>query len=492
MVCLRRWIWGLVAVAAVAAAARGADWKLQDERWYEVEIAGAQAGWMHESVWADGERYRTAARTRMSIGRGPVEVTIQMTSTVLETRDGELLLMRLVQEMGEQPVDTEWLFEADRVVETARQGGREVTWDRPLPEGEWLTPMAARRRFNEARGRGEQTITYRTLDPQNGLEPITVTMVFAGEEQYRLEGRVIPVTAWTSTTSLLPFEARELYDEAGHAVFQSIEAPFGTMVTRLSTKEKALAQEGEPAPELLVATFVRPDRPIRRAMEATSARLRLRVAQGALPALPTAGAQRVEPADDGSSAVVTVNLKRNQPAAHAEREPYLARSSMVDAEDPEIRALVAQALRGAEASPLDRAEAMRALVHRVVSEKNLDTAFGTASETARTRSGDCSEHAVLLCAMLRADEIPARVAIGLIYADRFLGEQGIFGWHMWTQALIDGRWVDLDATLPVPYHAGHVLTGTTALAESALAVELTGTLMLIGNLEIEVLDVGYE
>ncbi len=63
---------------------------------------------------------------------------------------------------------------------------------------------------------------------------------------------------------------------------------------------------------------------------------------------------------------------------------------------------------------------------------------------------------------------------------------------MWTQALIDGRWVDLDATLPQRYHAAHILTGTTALSESGLAAELASTLMLIGNLEIEVLDVGYE
>ena len=40
--------------------------------------------------------------------------------------------------------------------------------------------------------------------------------------------------------------------------------------------------------------------------------------------------------------------------------------------------------------------------------------------------------------MLRADGIPARVASGLVYADGFLGSRDIFGWHMWTQALIDG------------------------------------------------------
>ena len=37
---------------------------------------------------------------------------------------------------------------------------------------------------------------------------------------------------------------------------------------------------------------------------------------------------------------------------------------------------------------------------------------------ARTRSGDCSEHAVLLTALLRARGIPARVSHGLVYLEQ--------------------------------------------------------------------------
>ena len=122
----------------------------------------------------------------------------------------------------------------------------------------------------------------------------------------------------------------------------------------------------------------------------------------------------------------------------------------------------------------------------------MQTAFAAASETARTKEGDCSEHGVLLCALLRADGIPARVATGLVYADAFAGAQGIFGWHMWTQALIDGKWVDFDATLPVRYNATHVLTSTSSLADGLGAADMGSVIQLIGNLEIEVVDVQYE
>ena len=98
----------------------------------------------------------------------------------------------------------------------------------------------------------------------------------------------------------------------------------------------------------------------------------------------------------------------------------------------------------------------------------------------------------MLCAMLRSQEIPARVAVGLVYAESFLQQRGVFGWHMWTQALIDGKWVDYDATLRSRYHAAHVLTSTSDLNDGALPGELGSALQLIGNLEIEVVEVGYD
>ena len=42
---------------------------------------------------------------------------------------------------------------------------------------------------------------------------------------------------------------------------------------------------------------------------------------------------------------------------------------------------------------------------------------------------------------------------------------GQLGWHMWSQALIDGHWHDLDATLQLPYTVGHVLVSPNNLAQ---------------------------
>ena len=213
-----------------------------------------------------------------------------------------------------------------------------------------------------------------------------------------------------------------------------------------------------------------------------------------MPGLPSAAAQRVTPDDDPTSARLEIDVNDNLPAPAADLSDssYAESSAMINAGDPLIAKLAARAVRRTGDDEQARADALRRAVRDLLSDKGLDTAFATASETARTRTGDCSEHAVLLCAMLRADEIPARVAVGLVYADSFLGHEAIFGWHMWTQALIDGRWVDLDATLPGRYHAGHVLTAVSSLSEGGIDATLASTLMLLGNLQIDVVDVGYD
>ena len=68
----------------------------------------------------------------------------------------------------------------------------------------------------------------------------------------------------------------------------------------------------------------------------------------------------------------------------------------------------------------------------------------SALETFRTRQGDCTEHATLLCAALRIAGTPARVEVGLVYAADYGGWVG----HAWNQAYVDGRWVHLDSAYP--------------------------------------------
>lgn len=479
-------------VGFASKAARADDWQLVQEDWYVVELAGHKAGWMTTSVYSDGQRYRSDNQVRLRIGRGPATVAIDLDSSFVESHDGEPVSMKFVDKMGRQPVQTHWEFAADHVVQTTEQAGRETVTELPLPEGEWLTPMAMGRYWLDQQQAGAQEMTYRIIDPANGLSPIAVTHRFIEEDVMQREGQTVAVTVWKTTTELLSAVATEKYDSQGTLMYQAVTVGF-EMITRIATKAEALARPGQ-QPELLVATFVKPDEPIARSKRTTTATLRLRTKKGAMPTLPSAGAQRVEVGNDAGSVILHVDINENQPASAQETDDpgYLQASAVIDSKDEQIRQLAARATDRAGDDLYEQAEAMRRFVHRYISNKDLDTAFATASEVARLKSGDCSEHAVLLCAMLRTQEIPARIAVGLIYAESFLKQRGVFGWHMWTQALIDGKWVDFDATLRNRYHAAHVLTSTTDLAEGAFSQQMGEALQLIGNLEIEVVEVGYE
>lgn len=491
-----RSIAALLIVAALVNAARGDDdaaWTLQAERWYILEIAGTSAGVMRQAVHERGDRIRSVTETRLSMRRGDTPINTAIDTAFIETRDGRPISMTLRQSFSREPVTTEWTFTPEHVEQSVTQHGRTTTVSRPLPEGVWLTPRAATRFRAERLAADASEIIYRTLDPQAGLQPVTIRSRQTGRASFEHDGREIPVTVWSTTSELLPTTSVDWYSADGQLVRQEIPSGLGRLVTRLATRDAAAVASGA-APELFIRSFIQPDHPIPDVSATISATYRVRAVRGELPTIPSAGAQRAEPPDD-NEVVIRVILDDPLPAnpGEAAQADYRAASSFINADDPHIRRLAERAANLADAPDLRAlAEAMRRFVHRFIVDKSLDEAFASAATTARSRAGDCSEHAVLLAAMLRAADIPARVATGLVYVDAFAGKDDIFGWHMWTQALIDDRWIDLDATLSRSFHAGHILISTSALDDGAVGLDLAALLLLMGNLEIDVISVAHE
>ena len=58
--------------------------------------------------------------------------------------------------------------------------------------------------------------------------------------------------------------------------------------------------------------------------------------------------------------------------------------------------------------------------------------------TLRERKGICFDYSALFAAMLRAQDIPVRLAIGYVQPDNI--------YHAWNQVYLDGEWVWMDAT----------------------------------------------
>lgn len=166
---------------------------------------------------------------------------------------------------------------------------------------------------------------------------------------------------------------------------------------------------------------------------------------GIAPEFPATGEQAV--IRRATRSVVTVCADCGDEAAPdpTALARYLAANAWVQSDDPGLRSLA----RGVRAQGSVEAR-MHALVrfvqqHMVGGRQTLG--YASAREAAETRSGDCTEFAVLLAAMARAHRIPARVVGGLVYSSRFTGRQDVFSPHAWVQIWNGVRWISFDAGL---------------------------------------------
>jgi transglutaminase-like putative cysteine protease len=91
------------------------------------------------------------------------------------------------------------------------------------------------------------------------------------------------------------------------------------------------------------------------------------------------------------------------------------------------------------------ADPLTAFAADFIARKSMRRGFDLASQVARSREGDCTEHAVFLAALLRHAKLPARVMLGLVVVV-FEGRPQAFG-HAWTEVWQGGRWSIADAAI---------------------------------------------
>lgn len=153
--------------------------------------------------------------------------------------------------------------------------------------------------------------------------------------------------------------------------------------------------------------------------------------------------------------------------------------------DTEVVAKLVDQLRGAAAGKTPSDGQLVAFVREQI-EPSHSRGFDIASRVATHRSGDCTEHAVLLAALARGVGLPAHVATGTVVVYDG-GQVGAFG-HAWTEIHRDGRWQLLDATplgddVPVSYlpeglledeGPGYMLSFLGSIVSGIVRIEVLG------------------
>jgi transglutaminase/protease-like cytokinesis protein 3 len=115
-------------------------------------------------------------------------------------------------------------------------------------------------------------------------------------------------------------------------------------------------------------------------------------------------------------------------------------------------------------------------------------AMGPAGDVARQLRGDCRQYALLMAALCRAEGIPARTALGLLYVEK--GRRPLMGFHMWTEVWIEGQWLGLDATLGQGgVSAAHVKISDQSWHATQSLTPLLPANRILGKMNIRVLSV---
>ncbi len=471
-----------------------------EEDWFVLLNGDDRIGYMHTTERAADNGDITSGQTvKIVMARAGTRIEIEVASAFVESAEGQPISASSTVTMGGRPMVTEVEFGDKSLKVTTGQAGRMTTQMKPPIEGDWMTPAAMGRYIQQQLAAGAETIHTRTVDVSSGLTPMEMTMQVRGREDVEVYGKVVPAIAWDATVSVMPgVTLREYVDDEGKSIKSTIALMPGMELTVLQADQALALSELTPA-EMMAQTFVVPSRKIENPRTLAGAVYRLKTKDGrAVPPIPQVGVQ--ETSLNGQVAVGLIE----SPGKWIDTEPYLRASSVLNHEDPNIQNAYSTAVMAmSESDPTAReiASRLRTFVHLTVKTKDLSVGFATASDVARTRQGDCTEHAVYLAALMRAGGIPSRCVSGLVYADQFAGHEGIFGYHMWTQAWIDedgeglgqGRWVDFDATLPngVRFDATHIALSVSDMNDGIIGNDIAALLPLLGNLEIEVIETVY-
>ncbi len=438
---------------AILGVLVGVATALADTRWYVVELQGQPAGWMNIERRGGGDAgapITPITAMRVAVGRQGSVVVTAFTSEVVERQGGNVLSMQRRLE-GDAAI---WRFDANGV--TLERDGKEHTL--PVPEGVYVGPDAERRYLAKRLAERDQTISTRVVDPLSGLEPVPTMRTRIGPEA--VEG--IDTIRFETRRGDEQRVVEEWLDANGNLV--RARTAIGAVVQEIRLSDEATARRAlAKPPDLIDATRVTATRAIRGYQRLRSAVFVLRGVADT-PALST-GPQTAERIDDGNVRI-TIHLGSLGPPVELtaeQREALLASTDLLEADDELVMQLAMRAIQGLPPAtlPAAKAETMRTFVHRYITRKTLDVALASAATVARDREGDCTEHATLLAAMLRAQGIPSRLVAGLSYEPDGPGAPPAFVYHVWTQALIEddggSRWVDLDATQRLrPRHVAQI------------------------------------
>ena len=484
-----------------ANAAAGAKSAAPLETWDIYRLQGQRVGYgrttMRRETEAGTAVIRTENTSHLSVKRAGQTSQQDIRSMSIETPEGRMLRFESEIRMGPGPVRVAGEVHGKRLdmkmasAEAAAPQETSIDWPadcggpfaieqclvrKPMQPGEHRTLKTLLPGFNQVADvelRAKRFEPTRLLHGAHDLLRIETTTRLPLGEGKKME---IGQTVWTDRTG---------------EVLKTYSPTVGGMETFRVSKAEALEKTDAAELDLLSSMMVKVARPLLHPRKTKEVRYRVHLDGGDPARVFVTGPTQALKSIDAHTAEITVYAirpgesdgNRNAPAdppTGDDRRP----NSLIESDNPLIVALAKQAA-GDEKDPWRLAVALERYVYHAVKKKDFTQAFATAAEVAKTREGDCTEHAVFLAGLARACGIPARVAIGLVYLE---GTQSFF-YHMWAEVYVENRWIPVDGTLGLGgIGADHLKIAQSNLNGASAYRAFLPVVEVAGRLKIEIIE----
>lgn len=456
----------IIAAAAVTLAAGGGCVRTPEPgtwtEYFTVLASGKKIGHAVETRVVAGGKVTTTVRMEMTITRMGTSITVRQGETSTETTKGKPLAFKATMEMGNMMAQTTEGSVGDdgKVTLITTTGQREQQQTFPWPEGAVMSE--GMRLLAMRKGLAEGT-TYQ-------VKMFVAAMRGAVDQQVRigpkrkvdLLGRVLELTEVVTTSSALGGQmTTRTYVDKDFKALKSATSLLGMNMEVISCT-KAVALSKNDLVDFLSKVLLTSPQPLEDVASIKSVTYHLVPTSDARQALDfVKDNNQTVVKGSGGTMIVTV---RPTAAAEGVRIPYAGKDKIaldalkptthVQSDDKKVIALARKAV-GNASSASQAIRRIEAFVNKYVSKKSLSVGYASAAEVAVSKTGDCSEHAVLAAAMCRAVGIPSEVVAGIVYVPALGQEKHVFGPHAWVRAYVGGKWIGLDPTTG-RFDAGHV------------------------------------
>ncbi len=469
----------LALVAALAAADAGAGSSSDrastpQAQWYSMHLDGRKIGSLLSQRIVSESTVETLQQLTLELERNGESLRIDSTQSMKETREGQPLSFRNVLNMGGSDVVIDGRVAAAIATIRIAQGGSEreqqLDWptDALLAEGQLLAVARA--------GTSPGTRYAYTLFDLDALQAMRVETEVVGMQNIDLFERTEHLLALKQTIKADGSTSdSELWLRPNDFALRRMRMPMlGAFLDAIAC-DRPCAERPNQAIDILSATSISAPRALSTGERQRRLQYSLRI-DGDLPPLTPLPGQTSLALAGGLQITIDPRGSVDRAPESADREA----NRWLQSDSAELIEL-ASVLAGDATSAAETMHRLQEGVARHIKTKSLRIGYASALESARLGEGDCTEHALLLAALGRAQGIPTRVASGLAFVPSFAGKRSVFVPHAWVYAWVDERWQGYDAALsgfdsghlaldvgdgdPFGFYAGLTLLGRLSITE---------------------------